>query len=78
MILKNLDSNFLLRQVSPLIIKNLNSEPKPNLAIVKGTHKEFTKNHPTTATWVIEVSNSNLELDKAKSKIYANAEVQNY
>jgi len=77
-ILKNLIDGFFVRQESPLTILSQNSEPEPDIAVLKGTHKEFISTHPTTALWVIEVSNTTLELDRAKRKIYASANVPTY
>lgn len=56
---------------------NLNfSEPEPDIAIVpKG---DYSTAHPKEAKLVIEVANSSLALDRAKSYIYAKANIQEY
>ncbi|HRG45906.1 MAG TPA: Uma2 family endonuclease [Leptospiraceae bacterium] len=77
-IIKELPVGYFLRQESPLTIESLHSEPEPDLAILKGKQKEFISEHPTTALWVIEVSNTTVDLDRAKKKIYATANVPVY
>jgi len=73
-----LSNQFTIRQESPLTVTELNSEPEPDLCIVSGSEDDYTFSHPTTAIWVIEVSNTTLELDRTKAKIYANANVETY
>ncbi len=54
------------------------SEPEPDVAVVRGTLAEFASRHPTTAALVIEVSMSTLERDLEKASIYAGAGVEEY
>lgn len=73
-----LPPNTILRQVSPLSISELNSEPEPDLAIVNGNEDDYTDIHPNTALWVIEISNSSLHLDRKKINSYAKAGISVY
>jgi Uma2 family endonuclease len=75
---ENLPEHFTVRQESPVTIQELNSEPEPDLCIVNGNEDDYTFSHPTTAVWIIEVSNTTIELDRAKKKIYATANVPTY
>jgi len=75
---RNLPEEYILRQESPLTIYESQSEPEPDLAIVKGKDDDFTDSHPNTAHWVIEISNTTLNMDRAKIKSYANAQVSVY
>lgn len=77
-IMENLPKYCTVRQESPITIQELNSEPEPDLCIVNGTEDDYTLSHPTTALWVIEVSNTTIELDRAKKKIYATANILTY
>lgn len=54
------------------------SEPEPDLCIVRGSHTDFREAHPTTAELVVEVAISSLELDRVKAFIYAEAGVKEY
>ncbi len=54
------------------------SEPEPDVAVVRGSLAEFASKHPTTAALTIEVSMSTLERDLEKAAIYAGAGVEEY
>ncbi len=73
---KMLRTGYSLWQEQPLTC--LDSEPEPDIAIVKGSDEDFAHAHPTTAALVIEVSVSTLERDLEKAFIYAEAGVQEY
>jgi Uma2 family endonuclease len=45
---------------------------------VRGKQTDFQKVHPTTAELVVEVAVTSLEVDRAKSDIYAEAGVKEY
>ncbi len=75
---RNLPTGIILRQESPLSISELNSEPEPDLAIIKGSEDDYTEMHPNTALWVIEISNSSLHLDRKKINSYAKAGIPVY
>jgi Uma2 family endonuclease len=66
----------LLRQEGPLTFSD--SEPEPDLCIVRGQKAAFRKVHPSTAELVIEVAVSSLEIDRVKASIYAEAGVKEY
>jgi len=75
---RNLPEEFILRQESPLTLIESKSEPEPDLAILKGKDDDFTDSHPTTALWVIEISNTSLNMDRAKINSYASANISVY
>lgn len=54
------------------------SEPEPDLCIVRGTRADFRRVHPSTAELVVEVAVSSLELDRVKAILYAEAGVKEY
>jgi Uma2 family endonuclease len=57
------------------------SEPEPDIAVVRGTRREFGKRHPGPADvgLMIEVSESSLEQDRTeKQRVYARASVPTY
>lgn len=57
------------------------SEPEPDIAIVRLPASQYSIHHPYTEDifWVIEVANSSLKKDlELKQTIYANAQIQEY
>ena len=65
---------FLLRQEGPMTLTD--SEPEPDVAIVRGQRGDFDAAHPGTAVLAIEVAVSSLKLDRLKTEIYAEAGVE--
>lgn len=56
-----------------------NTEPEPNVAIVKGEIKDFVQAHPKTAELIIEVSDATLRYDRTKkASLYAKNKIQDY
>jgi Uma2 family endonuclease len=54
------------------------SEPEPDVMVVRGLAEEFRAVHPTTAELIVEVSVSSLKIDRVKALIYAEAGVAEY
>lgn len=55
------------------------SEPEPDVAIVRGSPRDYLQAHPTSAVLVVEVSDTTLEYDRTtKAAIYAEAKVEEY
>jgi len=73
---KQLPADFLLQKEDPLTLTD--SEPEPDLAVIRGRESDFPTSHPTTAELVIEVSISTEDTDRAKAEIYAEAGVKEY
>jgi Uma2 family endonuclease len=71
-----LSDEFFLTKESPLT--TLDSEPEPDVAVIRGHEEDFTHRHPNTAELVIEVAISTLERDRNKADIYARAGVKEY
>jgi Uma2 family endonuclease len=59
-------------------ITTSDSEPEPDVMVVRGARAEFRTAHPTTAELVVEVAVTSLEIDRAKAQIYAEADVKEY
>lgn len=72
----NLRDGLLLRVEQPLTLGI--SEPEPDLAIVTGHRDDFRHCHPPFAEVVVEVAVTTAELDRAKSRIYAEASIPLY
>jgi Uma2 family endonuclease len=56
---------YVVRMQSPLSLGD--SEPQPDLAVVAGSPSDFQHAHPTHAVLVIEVAQSSLPYDPARS-----------
>jgi Uma2 family endonuclease len=67
---------FLIFSQDPLTTAD--SEPEPDVMVVRGKRADFQKVHPTTAELVVEVAVTSLEVDRAKADIYAEAGVKEY
>ena len=76
MLEKSAPPDFLVRKEAPLTCRD--SEPEPDVALVRGTLADFLDVHPSTAELVIEVALTSLEIDYRKRKIYAAAKVPEY
>ena len=67
---------FILLREDPLTFAD--SEPEPDLAVVRGEEQEFADRHPPTAELVIEIAITSVALDREKAAIYAEAGVVEY
>jgi Uma2 family endonuclease len=67
---------WVLRQEGPLTFAD--SEPEPDIAIVRGPEDAYRDRHPGAAELVIEVAVSSLDVDRVKARIYAEAGVPEY
>ncbi|MEQ1861747.1 MAG: Uma2 family endonuclease [Chthoniobacteraceae bacterium] len=54
------------------------SEPEPDVCVVRGTKADFARKHPATAELVVEIAVTTLEIDRVKALIYAAAGVKEY
>jgi hypothetical protein len=57
------------------------SEPEPDIAVVRGSMDDYRSRHPKAADWAlaIEVADSSLEYDRmVKAAVYASAEIAVY
>jgi Uma2 family endonuclease len=73
---ERMPAEYLVRKEEPLTLAH--SEPEPDISIIKGNLTDFKTAHPSYAELVIEIAISSLETDRAKSNIYAPAEIPEY
>ena len=71
-----LPAHFTLLRDDPLTLAD--SEPEPDLAVVRGAESEFTSRHPSTAALVIEVAVTSAAADRSQAALYAEAGVEEY
>ena len=71
-------SGFHVRIQHPLAVDDY-SEPEPDVAVVKGTIRDYGKAHPTEAVLVVEVSHESLRYDRTvKQRLYARCGIPEY
>lgn len=71
-------NGFLVTVQLPLKLPNI-SEPEPDIAIIRGSLRDFADGLPQTAVLVIEISDSTLRLDRTdKASLYAAAGIEDY
>lgn len=75
-IVRVLPPELVVRREDPLPLAD--SEPEPDIAVVRGSPADFFKAHPTTAELVIEVTVSSPALDRESAFLYAEAGVEEY
>jgi Uma2 family endonuclease len=71
-----LPAGYSVWQEQPLTCAD--SEPEPNIAVIRGTREDFATAHPHTAEIVVDVAISTLDRDLEKISIYAEAGVKEY
>ena len=55
------------------------SEPEPDVSVVPGSARDYSREHPARPVLVVEVAESSLALDRAhKSSLYARARLDDY
>ena len=75
---KAFGTSFWARDQSPLDLGTM-MEPEPDVAVVKGTPRDYSGQHPTTALLIVEVSETTLAYDRGrKASVYAAAGIQDY
>jgi Uma2 family endonuclease len=71
-----LPAGFVVRHEEPITFAD--SEPEPDIAIVRGAEADFFQAHPTTAALVVEVAVSSSALDRENATLYAEGGVREY
>lgn len=55
------------------------SEPEPDVTVIRGTARDAKPGHPSTAALVVEVADSSVRLDRGlKARVYARARIADY
>jgi Uma2 family endonuclease len=71
-----LPSGYRMRSEQPLTLAD--SEPEPDVYVVRATKTILAKANPSTADLVIEVAIHTLALDRELAPVYAEADVKEY
>jgi Uma2 family endonuclease len=76
MILAQVPIGYTAWQEEPLTLRD--SEPEPDITVIRGSDDDYDEVHPSTACLVVEVAVSSVELDRALASVYAEAGVEEY
>jgi Uma2 family endonuclease len=76
LLLAQLPKGYCVWKEEPLTLAD--SEPEPDISVVKGAEIDFKDQHPSTAELVIEVAISRPVLDRENASLYAEAGVKEY
>jgi Uma2 family endonuclease len=69
-----LPPGYFIDSEQPLACED--SEPEPDIAVIRGSEDEFWHQHPGSAELVIEISISSHDYDRSKLRAYATAGVK--
>lgn len=75
-ILGQIAEGYSLWQDDPLTF--IDSEPEPDISLIRGNYDDRLMGHPGTAELVIEVAVSSLRLDRELAALYAENNVREY
>lgn len=71
-------SGWTIRSQGPIALDD-ESEPEPDIAVVPGSRRDFSGEHPARPVLVVEVAESSLRLDRTrKAGLYARARLEDY
>ena len=71
-------AGYAVRVQGPLDLSP-SSQPEPDIAVVRGSIRDYASDHPTTALLVVEVSETSLTFDRGeKASLYASAGIPEY
>lgn len=76
MLSASLPPGFSVWKEEPLTL--VDSEPEPDLSVTRGTERDFSRSHPSTAELVIEVAVGSAALDRENISLYAEAAINEY
>jgi Uma2 family endonuclease len=75
-LLAQVPSGFEVRREGPLTLRD--SEPEPDISVVRGKADDWAIAHPSTAHLVVEVAVTSTALDEGKAEIYAETAIPEY
>src|SRR5262249_7888041 len=76
LVLGQLPHGYSVWKEEPLTF--VDSEPEPDIAVTRGSERDYSTAHPATAELVIEVAVSSATLDRENASLYAEAGVKEY
>ena len=80
-LMRLLDERAQVRQAKPITLTAVDSEPEPDLAIVRRSPQQYRDHHPypDDVLWLVEYANTSLSKDlDQKKRVYAEAGIPEY
>jgi Uma2 family endonuclease len=69
---------WTVRSQGPIALDD-DSEPEPDIAVVRGSRRDHTRTHPSRPVLIVEVADWTLRFDRnAKASLYARAGITDY
>lgn len=73
-----LGPGWLVRSQGPIALDD-DSEPEPDVAVTRGSRRDYSRRHPSRPALVVEVAESSLSVDREyKGSLYARAGLDDY
>lgn len=70
--------DYYIRQQKPIIAGDI-SEPEPDVAVIRGSIRDFAAEHPREADLIVEVADTSLSYDRGlKLSLYAKVGILDY
>ncbi len=76
LLMRMVPKDYVVRLGAPLTFAD--SEPEPDISVVRGSPEDWLHEHPRRAELVVEISISSLVLDQTKAELYAEAGIPEY
>jgi len=76
LLLPTVPDGYTARKEEPLALRD--SEPEPDISVMRGSDADFMHVHPSTALLVVEAAVSSAELDREIASVYAEAGIEEY
>jgi Uma2 family endonuclease len=74
----SLGPGWLVRGQGPIALDD-ESEPEPDVAVTRGTRRDYSREHPSRPVLVVEVAETSLAFDREhKGSLYARARLDDY
>lgn len=73
---KLIGNGFVVWTEQPIVC--VDSEPEPDVAVIKGSEEDFWDKHPDRAELIVEVAVTSEDIDRDKSAAYAAAGIPEY
>jgi Uma2 family endonuclease len=71
-------AGFDVRCFAPVALDD-DSEPEPDVSVVRGTYRDYADQHPARPVLIVEVAHASLAFDREfKSSLYARAGITDY
>lgn len=73
-------AGWFIRKEDPIRIPNRRSEPEPDLAVVRGTIRDYASRHPSPddVALVVEVTRSTVAKDRTLARVYGGGGIPAY